>query len=222
MTAIAYPDTLPGPLPGSLSPRPRRAASAIEGPLQQRARQRDFAGALSRYAFIYTPAEMAEWLEWFRDVLLQGRRWFAIALPGAGGLINRVARYRDVQQEHLGAGIYRVNATFEQRGASLEPFGSLPEAAYAYYSLSAGDFDHGPYASIAEAEAVFGTFIIAQQLGAGYDECDVGAATYGEWGPTLEHPDGEQWMWLPCTCVLDGFPPQEFEFGNRIYRALLP
>lgn len=144
MPAIAYPDTLPGPLPGSMNPRPRRAASAIEGPLLQRARQRDFAGALSRYAFIYTPAQMATWLEWFRDVLLQGRRWFAIALPGAGGLVNRVARYHEVQQEHLGAGIYRVNATFEQRGAAVEPFGSLPEDSYAYYSLSAGDFDHGP------------------------------------------------------------------------------
>ena len=121
MPAIAYPADLPGPLPGSMNPRPRRAASAIEGPLLQRARQRDFAGALSRYAFIYTPAQMATWLEWFRDVLLQGRRWFAIALPGAGGLVNRVARYRDVQQEHLASGIYRVNATFEQRGASVEP-----------------------------------------------------------------------------------------------------
>lgn len=222
MTAIAYPDTLPGPLPGSLNPRPRRGVSPLEGVLQHRSRQRDFGGATSSYAFIYTPAEMAEWLEWFRDVLLQGRRWFAIALPGVGGLINRVARYRDVQQEHLAAGIYRVNATFEQRGAAVEPFGSLPEDSYEYYSISAGDFDHGPYASIAEAEAVYGAFIIAQQIGAGYDTCDVDAATYGDWSPTLDYPDGRTTMYLPCVCTLDSFPPVDFVFENLIYRALLP
>jgi hypothetical protein len=122
MPAIAYPSSLPGPsAPGGLQPRPRKAGSNIEGPLQLRARQRDFAGAISEYPFIYSPSEMAVWREWYEDDLLQGRRWFAVALPGRGGIVDRVARYLKVQEELLASGNYRVEATLEQRGVSAAP-----------------------------------------------------------------------------------------------------
>lgn len=121
MVAVAYPTTLPGPLPGSFEPRPRRGASTIDGPLQQRARQRDAAGMTSQYTYVYTPHQMAIWREWYRTTLLDGRRWFAHALPGRGGMVPRVVKYRQVQQQLLGMGIYRVSASFEQRGASLMP-----------------------------------------------------------------------------------------------------
>lgn len=120
-TAVAYPSALPGPQPGSFDPRPRRAASSIDGLLQQRARQRDAAGMTSQYTFVYTPAQIAVWRDWWRDDLLNGRRWFAMSLPGAGGMISRVVRYRDIQLQLLGTGIYRVSASIEQRGASLSP-----------------------------------------------------------------------------------------------------
>lgn len=123
MTAsIAYPAGLPGPQPGVFDPRPRRAVSSIDGPLQQRARQRDAAGMTSRYTYVYTPEQMTIWLDWWRNDLQYGRRWFAHALPGAGGLVSpRVVRYLSAQQDLLGSGLYRVTAQFEQRGASLLP-----------------------------------------------------------------------------------------------------
>lgn len=121
MVAVAYPTTLPGPLPGSFEPRPRRGASTIDGPLQQRARQRDAAGMTSQYTYVYTPHQMAIWREWYRTTLLDGRRWFAHALPGRGGMVPRVVKYQQVQQQLLGMGIYRVTASFEQRGAALLP-----------------------------------------------------------------------------------------------------
>lgn len=113
-------------MPGSFSPRPRRAASGLEGPLQQRARQRDAAGMTSQYTYLYTPQQMADWLEWYRDTLRDGRRWFAHSLPGRDGMVPRVVRYRTAQQQLLGAGIYRVSASFEQRGASLMPAEQAP------------------------------------------------------------------------------------------------
>jgi hypothetical protein len=64
---------------------------------------------------------MAVWRPWFRDVLLDGRRWFAINLPGAGGLIPRVVKYREVTEQLLGGGNYSVMATFEQRGRAAAP-----------------------------------------------------------------------------------------------------
>ena len=121
MAEIAYPSSLPGPMPGSFAPRPRRAASPLEGPLQQRGRQRDAAGLASQYTYVYTPEQMAAWLAWYRSTLIDGRRWFAHTLPGRGGMAARVVRYLDVSQQLLGAGIYRVTASFEQRGASLLP-----------------------------------------------------------------------------------------------------
>lgn len=121
MPALAYPSSLPGPMPGNFTPRQRRRVSPIDGPPQQRAHQRDGAGLQSEYTYVYTPAEMAVWRAWYRDTLLQGRRWFAHNLPGRAGMVPRVVRYRDVQQQLLGAGIYRVSAGFEQRGRSLLP-----------------------------------------------------------------------------------------------------
>lgn len=121
MAAIVYPAELPGPMPGGFEPRPRRRTSPLEGPLQQRAHQRDAAGMASQYAYIYTAEQMAVWRDWYRDTLLDGRRWFVHSLPGAGGMVSRVVRYRSVQQQLLGSGIYRVSAGFEQRGSSLQP-----------------------------------------------------------------------------------------------------
>lgn len=121
MTVLVYPAALPGPMPGSFDPRPRRAASSIEGPLQQRARQRDAAGMASEYTYVYTPGEMAQWLDWYRNTLREGRRWFAHSLPGRGGVVQRVVRYLGVSQRLVGGGIYRVAARFEQRGASVVP-----------------------------------------------------------------------------------------------------
>lgn len=120
MSALLYPASLPCPMPGSFTPRQRRAASSIDGPLQQRARQRDAAGMTSQYTYVYTPAQMAVWLAWYRETLLSGRRWFAADLPGRDGMVQRIVRYTSVRQQLLGAGIYRVEATFEQRGASMD------------------------------------------------------------------------------------------------------
>lgn len=156
MTACAYPSSLPGPMPGAFAPRGRRAASSTEGPLQQRARQRDDAGLASQYTYVYTPAEMLVWREWYRITLIDGRRWFAHALPGAGGMVPRVVRYRSVQQQLLGAGLYRVSASFEQRGASLLPVDDGdPLWQYVVLLLQGGDLtDHSSYGRTASATGV--------------------------------------------------------------------
>lgn len=181
-------------------------------------------GATANVVFRYLQSQYSIFVPWFRSALKYGHKWFLLRIPGPGGIILHMVRFtgrpRGVLRGHryweVSAEIEIRERLYEERYV-VEP----PEVLYEYYSLSAGDFDHGPYASIAEAESVYGAFITAQQLGAGYDTCDVGAATYGVWGSTLEHPYGEQWMWLPCTCTLDDFPPVDFVFNNRIYRDLL-
>lgn len=121
MPASVYPETLPGPLPGSIAPRVRRADSSLPGPVVARPRQRDGAGAAHEYSYVYTAAEMAVWRDWYADELRHGRRWFSAVLPGRGGLSSRVARYTAVRQSYLGGGIYRIAASLELRGASVSP-----------------------------------------------------------------------------------------------------
>ena len=123
-TAIAYPAGLPPPqAPLRLVPRERRAATAIEGRLTARNRQRDFAGA--RYeavSWLYSPAEMATWRAWYEGTLLHGQCWFAASLPLDGGFATRVVRYVGEQQRsHVGRGIFRVSSALEIRGASALP-----------------------------------------------------------------------------------------------------
>ncbi|MGA0608823.1 hypothetical protein [Caldimonas sp. KR1-144] len=164
MPEIAYPTSLPGPGPGVLTPRPRRAGSTIEGNRQLRPRQRDFAGAIHRYPFTYTPEEMAAWRSWYRGSLINGRRWFSIALPGGGGVITRVARYLNVSEVLLPSGNFRVTATLEQRGAAMPPQAtwSIGKEEFWKYRVellgSGADYSSAEYNDIAWpiAQAPFG------------------------------------------------------------------
>jgi len=115
MSIPAYPSTLPGPQPGAYALPNRRAASSLPGPLQQRSRQWDLSGGQRTHTFIYTAEQMGVWRTWWRDTLLQGRRWFTLSLPGYEGMTPRVVRYLEVSQSLIGAGVYAVEARLELR-----------------------------------------------------------------------------------------------------------
>jgi hypothetical protein len=66
---------------------------------------------------------MAIWWPWWNEDLIDGQLWFEAQVPGEGGLVNRVMRFRpdSVQVEALGRGIARVTAQLEIRGRSEQP-----------------------------------------------------------------------------------------------------
>jgi hypothetical protein len=118
-----YPEALPGPQPGAYELPNRRAASSLPGPLQQRSRQYDLSGGIRTQTFIYTAPQMAAWREWYRDTLLQGRRWFKLSLPGYGGMTLRTVRYLEHSQSLIGVGVYAIEARLELREANaVEPY----------------------------------------------------------------------------------------------------
>jgi hypothetical protein len=123
MPLIEYPAGLPSPqAPLRLVPAPRRAASSIEGKVNVRNRQRDFAGGRYEAQWLYTPEQMATWRAWYEDTLLYGQLWFAATLPLDGGMAIRVVKYvGEERREHLARGIYRVTRSLEVRGASALP-----------------------------------------------------------------------------------------------------
>ena len=114
-----YPSTLPGPQPGAYKLPNRRAASSLPGPLQQRSRQYDISGGIRTHTFIYTALQMAAWREWYRDTLLQGRRWFKLSLPGYGGMTLRTVRYLEHSQSLIGVGVYAIEARLELREENI-------------------------------------------------------------------------------------------------------
>lgn len=123
MTAIVYPASLPAPAAWPTVARERRAGSDGDGiKAAPRARSRDRIADVEVQWF-YTPAQMAVWVAWYEQTLLNGARWFAVRAPGPGGWLQRVCRYRTatVKREPLGGGHWRVSAQLEQRGRSVPP-----------------------------------------------------------------------------------------------------
>lgn len=148
---IVYPPDLPGPAPGTLAPRGRRAGSSLDGAPQSRARQRDVAGGQQQLSWTYTPEEMTIWRAWYETTLSQGRYWFAAYLPGLRGLKRpKLVRYLTKSEQLLGNGLYRVTATLEMRAY-------LPEALY-YVSA--------PYPYVAHEAVAVASIRLRNQSGA--------------------------------------------------------
>lgn len=153
-----YPTELPGPAPSQWQPAARNRASSLDGPEQVRPRQRDGSGAQRSLTWIYTPDEMSVWEGWFNSDLKSGRRWFAVELPGSGGLQMHAARYLSVQQSLLGGGLYRVNAVLELRGSSKLPLRQFTEdfdEALAPYSYISGNLSIFKLGGIGDGNAIF-------------------------------------------------------------------
>ena len=122
MPALVYPLTLPAPSQWQGVPRERRAASSSPGNTQMRNRSRDALHDIDAQWF-YTSAEMTIWRAWYEATLLDGVLWFAATVPGAGGWVSRVVKFRTktLKLEYVGNGVYRVSAQVQQRGISEPP-----------------------------------------------------------------------------------------------------
>jgi len=92
---------------------------------------------------------MGAWRAWWRDTLLQGRRWFTLNLPGYEGVTPRVVRYLDVSQSLIGAGVYAVEARLELREANklgpAPPFDPLYGLVTHLYQFDSAESTSGPF-----------------------------------------------------------------------------
>lgn len=122
MAAITYPSTLPGPSGWGGTPFERRAVSPLPGNTQLRGRWRDALQDIDARWF-FTAPEMAIWVAWYEQTLRKGMLWFAATVPGSGGFISRVLKYRTntVKRTLLGNGVFEVTARLQQRGISAAP-----------------------------------------------------------------------------------------------------
>lgn len=122
MAAVLYPPSLPGPSAYPFAARERRVAPPVDGPLDLRARAREQLVDAKGVRWLYSPAEMAVWRDWYEATLLTGQRWFSVSLPGRGGWLMRSARYVSVAtRQHRGAGLWEVSADLEVNASRAAP-----------------------------------------------------------------------------------------------------
>lgn len=117
MATPLYPDTLP--MVTMFSGEPDRQVISTDGdmaPVAYRRRSR-VPGALDDVTWVLVNDQMKTFRDWWRDVLLDGHRWFYIKLPSAGGLTWHVARFADenYQSRLLGHRAWNVSAKLEIR-----------------------------------------------------------------------------------------------------------
>lgn len=109
-----YPTALPAPASFPFAGRERRATSPQPGLPQLRGRAREQIVDVRGVRWVYSPAQMAVWVEWYADEIDDGDRWFEVSLPGVGGWVTRMARYvGPVERRHMGAGFFELTADLE-------------------------------------------------------------------------------------------------------------
>jgi len=121
MPAIVYPSALPGPQTAPVQWAERRMLSALPGPRDARAMERDQRGTQD-LSFIFTAAEAAAFAAWYDADLIQGGAWFAANWPAPNGTV-RVRRFAAPPQwQFVPGGLWRVSAQCEVRGRGEPPW----------------------------------------------------------------------------------------------------
>lgn len=123
---VKYPDTLPAPLSGKITPTDRRLISEVPGRPNFRTFQRDHHGTLD-VSFIYTPRETEVFRFWWANWLARGAGFFAADWPLLHSRKDNVFRFTKPPAYELmggalnGQGYYRVSAVVEIRGRGMLP-----------------------------------------------------------------------------------------------------
>jgi len=147
MAEIWYPSDLPGPREAPYSPVDRIESSGIAGaPPQERPRQRDRA-ATQQVDFFFTHEQLAIFMDWVENDLIQGGAWFNSRWfqPKGGVAVRRFIGYPSLPRVAAGIG-WQVSATVQLRGRGDKPVvAAEPDAGPpTYLEFFGGDLVGGP------------------------------------------------------------------------------
>lgn len=118
---LIYPDTLPGPSSGEVRVAERRHVSDVAGLQQVRPFQFDYLATQS-VDWLFTPAQMEIFYNWWNVTLAKGGYWFAATWPLPLGWVQASRRFiAPPRFEHVPGGNWRVSATTQIKG-----LGGLP------------------------------------------------------------------------------------------------
>lgn len=121
-----YPETLPAPMVGVVTPTERRKVGSIGGVQSFRTVQRDRHGTRT-YAFTFTKEQAAIFREWWVEWEQHGGGWFAANWPLPWSRGPNVFRFKNPPEWSLigggidGQGYWRVSGSVEIRGRGMLP-----------------------------------------------------------------------------------------------------
>lgn len=121
-----YPETLPAPMVGVVTPTERRKVGSIGGVQSFRTVQRDRHGTRT-YAFTFTKEQAAIFREWWVEWEQRGGGWFAANWPLPWSRGPNVFRFKNPPEWSLigggvdGQGYWRVSGSVEIRGRGMLP-----------------------------------------------------------------------------------------------------
>lgn len=121
-----YPETLPAPMVGVVTPTERRKVGSIGGVQSFRTVQRDRHGTRT-YAFIFTKEQAAIFRDWWAEWEQRGGGWFAANWPLPWSRGPNVFRFKNPPEWSLigggidGQGYWRVSGSVEIRGRGMLP-----------------------------------------------------------------------------------------------------
>lgn len=121
-----YPETLPAPMVGVVTPTERRKVGSIGGVQSFRTVQRDRHGTRT-YAFTFTKEQAAIFREWWGEWEQRGGGWFAANWPLPWSRGPNVFRFKNPPEWSLigggvdGQGYWRVSGSVEIRGRGMLP-----------------------------------------------------------------------------------------------------
>lgn len=121
-----YPETLPAPMVGVVTPTERRKVGSIGGVQSFRTVQRDRHGSRT-YAFTFTKEQAAIFREWWVEWEQRGGGWFAANWPLPWSRGPNVFRFKNPPEWSLigggidGQGYWRVSGSVEIRGRGMLP-----------------------------------------------------------------------------------------------------
>ena len=112
---VKYPEDLPCPqVDTDLTPRERRYISDVGEVKKLRRFQSTFQAERHRISFVFTRAQAAAFMEWYKEDIIEGGAWFYADWP----ILHKEKRiaYRFVTRpvwDFLARGVYHVSATVE-------------------------------------------------------------------------------------------------------------
>lgn len=121
-----YPETLPAPMVGVVTPTERRKVGSIGGVQSFRTVQRDRHGART-YAFTFTKEQAAIFRDWWAEWEQRGGGWFAANWPLPWSRGPNVFRFKNPPEWSLigggidGQGYWRASGSLEIRGRGMLP-----------------------------------------------------------------------------------------------------
>jgi hypothetical protein len=122
MTTPVYPEDLPGVAAFQFTPTSQLVGTELDRAAKATHRFTQVPGALASVTWAFNGEEYIRFMDWWRDELLDGHRWFKLILPSAAGFKYTVVRFLQHRETQTrGYRYWIVTASIEILKRNIRP-----------------------------------------------------------------------------------------------------